>query len=116
MIEIKPLDDVMNHFSWIFFAYISLFAVVCINFFKALYINKKVKDVTNNIRKAQVFDLVVDVVCGIAMASSLMFFGVLADNNALNYNIWLNRILVISFASLNIFILNIIVVLKNKKV
>ncbi len=116
MIEIKPLDDVMNHFSWIFFAYISLFAIVCINFLKALYTNKKVKDVTNNIKKTQIFDLVVDVICGIAMASSLMFFGVLADNNALNYNIWLNRIELISFASLVIFILNVIVVFKNKKI
>ena len=41
MIEIKPLDDVMNYFIWIFVTYIALFLVIIINFLKALYLNKK---------------------------------------------------------------------------
>jgi len=52
--------------------------------------------------------LVIDILCGIAMAGGLMFQGVLADNNALVNSTWGNALLIISILSLIIFILDII--------
>ncbi len=49
------------------------------------------------------------------MFTGHLFQGVLADNNALGWNTWNNRLLLISIMSLIIFILNLIVVFKNNK-
>ncbi|MDV4151659.1 hypothetical protein R0131_12570 [Clostridium sp. AL.422] len=115
MVEIKPLDDVMLHFQWVFVAYIVLFIIVCINFYKAINIRNKLIN-NNAIRKViQTSDLIVDILCGIAMYAGLMFQGVLADNNALNWTFWNDILIGISIVSLIIFILNIIVVVKKKE-
>ena len=115
MLEVKPLDDVMQHFQWIFVAYIVLFIIVCINFYKAIRIRKSLIN-NNAIRKViQTLDLIVDILCLIAMSSGLVFQGVLADNNALNWTYWSDRLVGISVASLIIFILTVIVVIKKKK-
>lgn len=105
--EVKPLDDVMFHFQWVFFAYAALLVVVVGNFFKAIYINNSMKKDGKTI---QVMDLVIDVICGLAMAAGFMFQGVLADNNAVGYEIWGDRLLLIAFSSLVVFILNVIIV------
>lgn len=116
MLEIKPLDDVMSHFQWIFVAYIVLFIIVCINFYKAIKIRKKLIN-NNAIRKSiQTLDLIIDILCGLAMYAGLMFQMVLADNNALNWTYWNDILIVISIASLIIFILNVILVVKKKKI
>ena len=47
MAEVKPLDDVMNHFQLIFIAYIVLFIIVCINFYKAIKVRKNL--INNNV-------------------------------------------------------------------
>ncbi|VYU55320.1 Uncharacterised protein [Clostridium tertium] len=61
MLEIKPLDDVMKYFQWIFTAYIILFIIVCINFYKAIKIRKKLVN-NNAIRKIiNTFDLIIDI-------------------------------------------------------
>ena len=115
MLEVKPLDDVMQHFQWIFAAYIVLFIIICINFYKAIRIRKSLMN-NNAIRKViQTLDLAVDILCGLAMYAGLMFQGVLADNNALNWTYWSDILVGISVASLIIFILNVIVVIKKKK-
>lgn len=44
-----------------------------------------------------------------------MFQGGLADNNALGHTTWSNRLLILSIASLIIFVLNVIVVFKKRK-
>lgn len=115
MIDIKPLDDVMQHFQWVFIAYVVLFIIVCINLYKAIKVRKNL--INNNvIRKLiNIYDLIVDILCVIAMYAGLIFQGVLADNNALNWNFWSNILVVISIVSLIIFILNIGVVVKKKK-
>lgn len=115
MLEIKPLDDVMNYFQWIFFAYVVLLIIVCVNFYKALYIKKKLKNSTYNGKLFQKTDLFIDILCGLAMAGGLMFQGVLADNNALNGHMWFERLWIISVVSFIIFILNVIVVFKEKR-
>ncbi|MGG7059612.1 hypothetical protein ACQPUY_11785 [Clostridium nigeriense] len=116
MLEVKPLDDVMNHFQWIFIAYIVLFIIVCINFYKAIKIRKKLIN-NNAIRKSiQTLDLIIDILCGLAMYAGLMFQGVLADNNALNWTYWNDILIIISMVSLIIFILNVILVVKKKKI
>lgn len=116
MLEVKPLDDVMNHFQWIFIAYIVLFIIVCINFYKAIKIRKKLIN-NNAIRKSiQTLDLIIDILCGLAMYAGLMFQGVLADNNALNWTYWNDILIIISIVSLIIFILNVILVVKKKKI
>lgn len=112
--EVKPLDDVMHHFQWIFFAYVVLFIIVCVNFYKAIHINKKLKDSNYSGKSIQIFDLGIDVLCGLAMAAGCMFQGVLADNNALDWTIWTRKLEIICIASFIIFILNVIVVLKEK--
>lgn len=115
MLEVKPLDDVMLQFQLIFIAYIVLFIIVCINLYKAIKIRKNLMN-NNAIRKSiQTLDLAVDILCGLAMYSGLMFQGVLADNNALNWTCWNDILIGISIVSLIIFILNIIVVFKKKK-
>ena len=70
MIEIKPLDDVMNYFIWIFVTYIALFLVIIINFLKALYLNKKSTSKDN--KAVMVIDLIIDVMSGLAMFCGLM--------------------------------------------
>ena len=60
MIEIKPLDDVLNYFIWIFVKYIALLLVIIINFLKALYLNKKSTSKDN--KAVMVIDLIVDVI------------------------------------------------------
>lgn len=115
MLEVKPLDNVMQQFQLIFIAYIVLFSIVCINLYKAIKIRKYLMN-NNAIRKSiQVLDLIVDILCGIGMYSGLMFQGVLADNNALNWTSWNYILIGISIVSLIIFILNIILVFKKKK-
>jgi len=114
MIEIKPLDDVMNYFIWIFVTYIALFLVIIINFLKALYLNKKSTSKDN--KAVMVIDLIVDVICGLAMFCGLMFLGVLADNNGLNWVYWDKWLWFISATSFTIFIINMIIVMTNKKV
>ena len=115
MLEVSPLEDVMLHFQWVFIAYIILFGIICINFYKAIKIRKYLIN-NNSIRKSiQALDLVVDVLCGVAMYAGIIFQGVLADNNALNWNYWSDILVGISVGSLIIFILTVIVVTKKKK-
>lgn len=115
MLEISPLDDVMSYFHLIFFTYIVLFIVITLNFTKAIYINKKL-NLNNSSRKTlQIFNLSMNTFCVLAMLSGHVFQGVLADNNALGWTTWNNRLLLISIMSLIIFILNLIVVFKNNK-
>jgi len=112
---VEPLNDVMSYFKFTFFAYIVLFIIIILNFYKALYIRKKLSR-DNSIGKFfQRFDLVIDVFCGVAMAKGLMFQGVLADNNALGHNTWSNILLGISIVSFIVFVLNLIVVLRARK-
>ena len=114
MLEVKPLDNVMNHFQFVFIAYIVLFIIVCINFYKAIRIRKNL--INNNVIRKLIntYDLIIDVLCGVAMYAGLIFQGVLADNNALNWTYWNDILIGISIISLIIFILNIIVVVKKK--
>lgn len=111
---VEPLKDVMSYFHFVFVAYIVLFIIVVVNFYKALHIRKLSEDKSKG-RFVQRFDLFIDVLCGVAMAAGLMFQGVLVDNNALGHEGWFNWLLAISIGSLIIFILNIIVVFKEKK-
>ncbi|PKM95636.1 MAG: hypothetical protein CVU84_02195 [Firmicutes bacterium HGW-Firmicutes-1] len=112
---VKSLDDVMSYFEFVFFAYIVLLIIVSLNFYKALYIRKNFT-VGNSIGKLiQKLDLVIGVFCGVAMFAGLIFQGVLADNNALGYNAWFNRLLGISIVSFIIFALNVIVVLRERQ-
>lgn len=114
MLEVKPLDNVMNNFQFVFIAYIVLFIIVCINFYKAIRIRKNL--INNNVIRKLIntYDLIIDVLCGVAMYAGLIFQGVLADNNALNWTYWNDILIGISIISLIIFILNIIVVVKKK--
>ncbi len=116
MLEVKPLDNVMNNFQFVFIAYIILFIIVCINFYKAIRIRKNL--INNNVIRKLIntYDLIIDVLCGVAMYTGLIFQGVLADNNALNWTYWNDILIGISIISLIIFILNIIVVVKKKDV
>lgn len=113
MIEINSLDDVMNYFAWIIATYIALFLVIIINFFKVLFLNKK--STLKDNKPVIVIDLIVDVICGLAMFCGLMFMGVLADNNAPNWAYWNKWLWFISATSFTIFIINIIIVMANKK-
>jgi len=78
---VEPLKDVMSYFHFVFIAYIVLFIIVLVNFYKALHI-KKLSENKYKGRFVQKLDLFIDVLCGIAMAAGIMFQGVLADNNA----------------------------------
>lgn len=113
MTEIKPLDDVMNYFMLAFTAYIALFIVIIVNFLKALYFTKNTKSKPSKL--LMITDLIIDIVCGLAMAYGMMFMGVLADNNALNWSYWNKWLYFISACSLIIFIANTIIVVANKK-
>ena len=115
MLEISPLEDVMSYFHLIFFTYIVLLIVIALNFIKALYINRKLNLNKSSGKSLQLADLSISVFCGLAMFTGHLFQGVLADNNALEWNTWNNRLLLISIMSLIIFILNLIVVFKNNK-
>ncbi|MPN49027.1 hypothetical protein SDC9_196640 [bioreactor metagenome] len=85
-----------------------------VNFYKALHI-KKLSENKYKGRFVQKLDLFIDVLCGIAMAAGIMFQGVLADNNASGHEGWFNWLLAIAIVSFIIFILNVIVVFKEKK-
>ncbi|GAA0180882.1 hypothetical protein SH2C18_35010 [Clostridium sediminicola] len=112
---VNPLDDVMSYFEFTFFAYIVLFIIVSLNFYKAVSIRKNLPN-GNSISKLILrIDLVIDILCGIAMLAGLIFQGVLADNNALGHNTWFSILLGISIVSFIIFALNVIVVLKRRK-
>lgn len=109
--EISNVEDIMYHFKFIFFSYIVLFIVVIVNFCKAIYVSKNTKRTTEkNFNKV---DLIIDVLCGIAMWAGMMFQGVLADNNAVGYMLWYNSLEIISIISFIIFIANLIWVLKR---
>lgn len=110
--DIKPLDDVMNYFSFIFLTYISLFLVVIINFFKTIHITKKI--ISKDTKKIIFTDLIISVICGIAMYYGMLFMGVLADNDALNWSYWNKWLMFIGATSFVIFIINLIIVLRNK--
>ncbi|MEG1795590.1 MAG: hypothetical protein RR262_03725 [Clostridium sp.] len=112
---VKPLDDVMSYFGFAFLAYIVLFIIVSLNFYKALCIRKKLSQGNSTYKLIQVLDLVIDILCGIAMVAGLIFQGVLADNNALGYNTWFYALLGLSIVSFIIFALNVIVVFRNRK-
>lgn len=111
---VEPLKDVMSYFHFVFIAYIVLFIIVVVNFYKALH-SRKLSDNKSKGRFVQKLDLFIDVLCGVAMAAGIMFQGVLADNNALDHNVWFNWLLAISIGSFIIFVLNVIVVFKEKK-
>ena len=115
MVDIKPLDDVMKHFQWVFIAYIVLFIIVCINLYKAIRIRKNL--INNNVIRKLIntYDLIIDILCGIAMYAGIIFQGFLADNNALNWTYWNDVLVAISIISVIIFIINIVVVVKKKK-
>ncbi|CDG00937.1 hypothetical protein [Clostridium chauvoei] len=106
--EISNVEDIMYHFKFAFFPYIVLFIIVIVNFCKAIYSNKKKTE-----RNFNKIDLIIDVFCGIAMWSGLMFQGVLADNSAGGYNVWAISLEIISIISFIIFIANLILVLKR---
>ena len=112
---VKPLDDVMYYFGFAFFAYIVLFIIVCLNLYKALYIRKNTPNGNSISKLIQISDLVIDILCGVAMAGGLIFQGVLADNNALGHKTWLNTLLAISIVSLIIFVLNVIAIFRKRK-
>ncbi|EQB85849.1 phosphatidylglycerophosphate synthase [Clostridium punense] len=109
---VEPLNDVMSYFHFVFIAYIVLFIIVLVNFYKALHI-KKLSENKYKRSFAEKVDLFIDVLCGIAMAAGIMFQGVLADNNASGHEGWSNWLLAIAIVSLIIFILNVIVVFKE---
>lgn len=104
--EIKPLDDVMRHFSWTFFSYIVLLGVICLNFCKCIYSNK--------INFITVIDLLVSIFCWIAMLAGYMLLMALSDNDVPVWEVWYNRLNFISNLSLFIIIINIIIFIKIK--
>lgn len=112
--DIKPLDDVMSYYQFSFLAYLILFIIICVNFFIALYIKKNSPQYNLIVALVQKVNLIIDVLCGIAMAGGLIFQGVLADNNALGHNNWFVGLLGISILSFIIFVLNVIIVLKKR--
>lgn len=112
---IKPLDDVMSYYHFSFLAYVILFIIVCLNFFITLYIKKKSQQDSLIVALVQKVNLIIDVLCGLAMAGGLIFQGVLADNNALGHNKWFIGLLVISILSFIIFMINLIIVFKERK-
>lgn len=112
---IDPLTDVMSYFRFVFFAYIVLFIVISLNFYKAICIRKNASNDNSNHRLIQSYDLIIDILCGLAMIGGLIFQGVLADNNALVNTNWSNALMLLSIGSLIIFILNVIVVFKKRK-
>lgn len=112
---VNPLADVMSYFKFSFLAYIVLFIIISLNLYKALYIKKKTPKGNSFSKLILISDLVIDMFCGLAMATGLIFQGVLADNNAVGHNNWSSILFVISIVSLTIFVLNVIVVFKEKK-
>lgn len=48
------------------------------------------------------------------MAVGLFFLGILADNSAPNSNMWANRLFIISFIGLVLFIVQVILHSRNK--
>ncbi len=112
---VEPLNDVMSHFRFVFSAYVVLFIIIVLNFYKSLHIRKNLQRDNSVGKLIQRFDLVIDIFCGLAMAAGLMFQGVLADNNALGHNTWFMALLVIFIVSFIIFVLTVIVVRKDKK-
>jgi hypothetical protein len=85
-----------------------------VNFFIALSIKKNASQDNLIGTLVQKVNLVIDVLCGIAMAWGLIFQGVLADNNALGYNNWFLGLLGISILSFIIFVLNVIIVFEKR--
>ena len=112
---VKPLDDVMFYFSYAFLAYIVLFVIVCLNFYKALSMRKHLTPYHSKIKFIQLVDLFIDILCGLAMFGGLMFTGVLADNNALNWGYWSYLLSGISLASFIVFIFHVLVVFTKPK-
>lgn len=110
--EITNVQDIMYYFKFAFFPYIVLFIVVITNFYKANYLSKSEKDIDRYaITKV---DLVVDVLCGLAMGAGLVFQGVLADNNAPGHMGWSRVLIIISAISFIIFIINLVIVSREK--
>lgn len=104
--DIRPLDDVMNHFQWIFFTYIILLLVICSNLVKCI-LNKK-------INFNSIIDVVINILCWIAMIAGYMFFMVLSDNYAIGWKNWYNTLRIISNTSIIIIIINISIILKKR--
>ena len=108
--EIRPLDDVMRHFNWTFFSYIVLFLVICLNFCKCIYINR-IKKITF----INILDLLVSILCWIAMLAGYMFLMSLSDNNVVAWETWYNILNFLSNLSIIIILINIIIILKINK-
>lgn len=102
--EISNVEDIMYYFKYAFFPYIVLFIVVIANFFKFMSLRKSGENSTPKAFSG--VDLVIDVLCGVAMGAGLVFQGVLADNNATGSAGWCSVLLIISLISFIIFIIN----------
>lgn len=102
--EISNVEDIMYYFKYAFFPYIVLFIVVIANFFKFMSLRKSGENSTQKAFSG--VDLVIDILCGVAMGAGLVFQGVLADNNAAGSAGWCSVLLIISLISFIIFIIN----------
>ncbi len=102
--EISNVEDIMYYFKYAFFPYIVLFIVVIANFFKFMSLRKSGENSTPKAFSG--VDLVIDILCGVAMGAGLVFQGVLADNNAAGSAGWCSVLLIISLISFIIFIIN----------
>lgn len=113
--EIKQLDDIMNHFYFGFFAYISLFLVILINFSKAFYNRVKIKKGELSSINGGVFEIISSGVCFVGICMGQMFMGVLGDNNALGFHKWNTYLNIISLLSLVFLIITFFLVIRARK-
>lgn len=108
MQEVSSLADIMFYFKYSFIGYMMLFGIIIINVIKAIYIRRY--PMVSNDKKVKIKDIIINVLCGIAMYCNIFFVGVLADNNAPHIREWASVMLVIAFISLIVFIIHILIV------
>lgn len=106
------MQDVMHYFGWNFSAYVIAMCIVFINTGRSVYYymgNKK----RNVISKHGGIDIIISVLCGAVLAGGMVFQGILADNNAPDWNAWTNRLLIICGVSVALFVVQIVFYFKT---
>lgn len=104
--EYSSILELMHYFYFEFNIYVILLIIVIVNCFKAIRSYKQV--IKNNLNKSfHLSDIMVSILCEIALGNALMLQGVVADISAEASELWFNKIFIISVVSFVVFIVQV---------
>lgn len=104
---VEPLRDIMNYYLWNFSAYLIALAIIFLNAARSVYFFLRGKRWPIYPKRGRM-DLLISILCGVALAEGLAFQGVLADNNAPDIYHWTSYLWMVCLVALALFLIQII--------